>query len=216
MVFFLRWNLEKGNATSLYLKLFHRNRCNHRDYQNLAKNGADSFDVNNILLKSLNRNKNTDQPALVFYSLVGNDVCNHWHDFDHMTTPEQMRVNLQKTLDTLDKKLPKGSHVIVVGMVDGRVLYNNLHNRIHPIGKLRGDVTYSKFYDFLNCLDISPCYGWMNSNETVRNFTSDRAFALTAVMKDVVEKAKHESFDLFFLDNPFYEVLKVGNTFFHA
>lgn len=206
---FFRWPLDKGNVSSVYMKLFQRNHCNHRDYQNLAKNGADSFDVNNVLLKSLNRKKGIDQPALVIYALMGNDVCNHWHNYDHMTTPQQMRSNLLKTLHTLDQQLPNGSHVLIVGMVDGRLLYNNMHDRIHPIGSLRRDVTYSKFYDFMNCLDISPCYGYLNTNESVRNFTAERAFALTDVMRDVAKHAKYHSFDVTFIDNPFPQVLEV-------
>jgi len=204
-----RWDLDKGNVSSVYMKLFQRNHCNHRDYQNLAKNGADSFDVNDILLKSFNRRKGIDQPALVFYALMGNDVCNHWHNLDHMTTPQQMRTNLLKTLHTLDKQLPDGSHIVFVGMVDGRLLYNSMHNRIHPIGSLRRDVTYSQFYDFFNCLDISPCYGYLNTNETVRNLTAERTFALTAVMKDVAEHSKYDSFDMVYLENPWHQVVKV-------
>lgn len=37
--------------------------------------GADSNEMREIV-KSLSRNPKTDQPLLVFLSLVGNDVCN--------------------------------------------------------------------------------------------------------------------------------------------
>ena len=50
----------------------------------------------------------------------------------------------------------------ITGLADGRILYNTLHNKEHPIG----NITYSTLYDFLNCLEISPCWGWCNSNET--------------------------------------------------
>ncbi len=33
------WSIVKGNTSSLYLKLWERNRCNFRDYQNIAVNG---------------------------------------------------------------------------------------------------------------------------------------------------------------------------------
>lgn len=33
------WNITKGKTDSLYNRLVERNRCNHRDYQNLAVNG---------------------------------------------------------------------------------------------------------------------------------------------------------------------------------
>lgn len=203
-----RWPMERGHSDSIYLKLWERNHCNHRDYQNLAKNGADSFEANSRLLPSMARSREQDQPALVFYSLIGNDVCHHVHNLSAMTTPQEMRQNVLKTLHTLDKRLPNGSHVILIGLVDGRILFNSLHNRIHPIGKLRGDVTYEQLYDFLNCLHVSPCYGWLNSNESIRNATSERAEQLTAVLQAVAEKSKFENFDLFFLECPIKEVIK--------
>ena len=206
---FGRWPMERGHSDSIYLKLWERNHCNHRDYQNLAKNGADSFEANSRLLPSMARSREQDQPALVFYSLIGNDVCDHVHNLSAMTTPQEMHQNVLKTLHTLDKRLPNGSHVILIGLVDGRVLFNSLHNRIHPIGKLRGDVTYEQLYDFLNCLHVSPCYGWLNSNESIRNATSERAEQLTAVLQAVAEKSKFENFDLFFLECPIKEVIKV-------
>ena len=93
----------------------------------------------------------------------------------------------------LFRRLPTGSHVILMGLADGRVLYESLHARIHPVGQLRGDVTYADVYSphfahicsgtrprllrdsctstpglcrysWLNCLSISPCRGWMNTN----------------------------------------------------
>mgnify|MGYP001794347493 CR=1 FL=1 len=167
--------------------------------------------MNNILLPSMARHHQFDQPALVFYSLVGNDVCKHQHDLNHMTTPEEMHVNVLKTLDQLDNRLPQGSHVVLIGLADGRILFDSMHNRIHPIGKLRHDVTYSQFYDFMNCLHISPCYGWMNTNETVRNLTSERASQLSEVLKNIAETrvASYKNFDVFFFDCPLNPVLQV-------
>ena len=205
-----RWPMDKGHANSIYLKLWERNHCNHRDYQNLGKNGADSFEANSKLIKSMARHQKLDQPALVFYSLIGNDVCHGGHDLHKMTTPEEMHNNVMETLQSLDKRLPNGSHVIIIGLVDGRILYDSLHNRIHPIGKLRGDVTYEQFYNFMNCLQISPCFGFMNSNETIRNETSERSAQLSAVLKNVAETTKFENFDVFFFDCPLEQVIKVN------
>lgn len=202
--------MDKGHANSIYLKLWERNHCNHRDYQNLGKNGADSFEANSKLIKSMARDQKLDQPALVFYSLIGNDVCHGGHDLHRMTTPEEMHNNVMETLQSLDKRLPNGSHVIIIGLVDGRILYDSLHNRIHPIGKLRGDVTYEQFYNFMNCLQISPCFGYMNSNETIRNETSERAAQLSAVLKNVAETTKFENFDVYFFDCPLEQVIKVN------
>lgn len=201
--------MERGHSDSIYLKLWERNHCNHRDYQNLAKNGAQSFEANSKLIRSMARDPNLDQPALVFYSLIGNDVCQAVPSLNNITTPEQMHKNVLETLNGLDKRLPNGSHVILIGLVDGRILYDSLHNRIHPIGSLRHDVTYEQLYDFLNCLQVSPCFGYMNSNETIRNKTSERAAQLSAVLKYVAETSKYENFDVFYFDCPLEEVIKV-------
>lgn len=56
-----------------------------------------------------------------------------------------------------DTVLPTGSHVIATGLADGRILYEALADRIHPIGMLRQDVTYSTLYTYLNCLGVRGC-----------------------------------------------------------
>ncbi len=98
--------------------------------------------------------------------------------------------------------LPKGSHVFIVGLADGTLLYDFLHNRTHPLGalryaswvlhdgsglttQLRNDVTYAQFYDFMNCANASPCWGWMNTDATVREKTQQRANELSAVLRNV-------------------------------
>lgn len=110
---------------------------------------------------SMRRDQQLDQPALVFYALIGNDVCNG-HPGDGSFTPVDVfeqkaragsgtslvacagahaagnrcaaRVQVLTTLDYLDTKLPAGSHVVFIGLADGRVLWNSMHTRIHPIG----------------------------------------------------------------------------------
>ena len=72
-----------------------------------------------------------------------------------------------------DTRLPKGSYVVVTGMADGRVLYELMSKRYHPLGQLNEDITYSNVYEFLSCLQCSPCNGWMTVNATLRNFTSE-------------------------------------------
>jgi len=44
--------------------------------------------------------------------------------------------------------------------------------RIHPIGELNNDVKFKDLYDYMNCLQISPCTGWLTSNDTLRDLTS--------------------------------------------
>jgi len=53
-----------------------RNRCAHRDYQNIAVNGARAGAMNDTIVASMSRHHELDRPALVVYALIGNDVCN--------------------------------------------------------------------------------------------------------------------------------------------
>lgn len=114
-----------------------------------------------------------------------------------------MQAEALATLAFLDTRLPKNSTVVMMGLADGRILYESLHNRIHPIGKLRGDVTYSQLYDFLNCLEISPCRGWMNSNETLRNATTERAEQLSMVLEQITLEHKFTNFKAHYIPNVF-------------
>ena len=71
---------------------------------------------------SLARNQKTDQPMLLGYSLVGNDVCNgHPDTFDHMTKPDEFYNNVITTMQYLDTVLPKGSHVFLTGLANGKL-----------------------------------------------------------------------------------------------
>ncbi|EFA78312.1 hypothetical protein PPL_08963 [Heterostelium album PN500] len=183
---------------SIYLRLRERNLCNHRDYQNTGVNGADSFKVAGGNIQSVARNQQTDKPALFFLELIGNDVCSGHHDLDHMTTIEQFTANTLQSLSYLDTILPMGSHVVFIGLADGRVLWDSLWNRTHPIG-----ATYEQVYDFLNCLETSPCWGWMNPNETVRDATSARAAQLSAVYNEIIKNYTYTHFDMQYYDFPF-------------
>ncbi|XP_061196786.1 acyloxyacyl hydrolase-like [Saccostrea echinata] len=199
-----------GPVDSMYMRMFDRNHCNHRDYQNIAVNGARASSMADTIQFSLRRNITDDQPMIVFYALVGNDVCNGHHDtFNHMTTVEEMKNKSISTLNFLTKVLPKESHVFFVGLADGAVLYRALSDRVHPIGSLRNDVTYSNFYDYFNCLEISPCLGWMNTNATIRDLTTKRAIELSEALKEVVvsHQSSFSNFKLYYLDNPIDQVL---------
>lgn len=99
--------------------------------------------------------------------------------------------------------MPSGSHLFILGLADGDVLYDNLHDSIHPLG-----VTYATVYDFLNCLKISPCWGWLNSNETVRKFTTERAKNLTKVYQEIIDETKFKNFDIAYYDFPTMEILE--------
>ena len=178
-----------GPMSSVYSQMKALNRCNHRDYQNLGVNGAR---VSKLVewVNLLARNRNTDKPILTFFAMIGNDVCNGRTNFDGMTTPEEYYTSVYKAVLAADAKLPKGSLVVLTPLVDGRILYETMHSRIHPIGDLNKDVTYQAFYDYLNCLETSPCWGWMNSDESVRNRTYSIAESLNAQLPKVASDVK--------------------------
>ena len=54
----------------------------------------------------------------------------------------------------------------MTGLADGRVLWDFMSQRIHPLGEYRSDVTYEDVYEYLNCLQISPCHGWFFWTQT--------------------------------------------------
>ena len=202
------WNDISGPVDSTYLRLRELNRCNHRDFQNIGVNGARSSAMADTIVKSFARNGAKDNPVFVTFALVGNDVCNGHHDSTHMTTPAEFYANNLKTFQYVDSQVAPGSVLVAIGLVDGRVLYNSLHDRTHPIGSLHNDVTYSQFYDYLNCLDVSPCFGWLNSNETWRNFTTDRAMELNAALKSLIANETFQNFKGYYFDPPIQKVFK--------
>ncbi|CAF3243138.1 unnamed protein product [Rotaria sp. Silwood2] len=202
------WPNIEGPTRSLYARLFDLDHCNHRDYQNIAVNGARSGSMLDIM-KSLSRNQKNDVPLLVIYSLVGNDVCNgHPDTLDHMTTVEEMEKNVLTTLTYLDTVLPKGSHVLTTGLANGSFLYELLHDRIHPFGRVGTPISYTQIYDYLSCLQISPCNGWMTSNATLRVLTTQRAMDLSAAIRNVSYSYKSTQYDIEYLDFPFDDVIQ--------
>ena len=58
-----------------------------------------------------------------------------------------------EVLNYLDTQLAPDSHVILMGLIDGSVLYKAMAKRIHPLGLLRGDLV---------CLvNYCPCLIWL-------------------------------------------------------
>lgn len=200
------YSTSRIKENSIYLRLRKRNHCNHRDYQNISKNGASSQNLERFI-ESLSRNQLLDYPAIVIYAMIGNDVCSGNIDpLPEMTTPEKLYSKVMQTLQYLDSHLPNDSHVILYGLPDGRFLWDHLHDRYHPLGQLNKDVTYAHFYSFLNCLQVSPCHGWMSSNKTLRTLTSERAEQLSKTLKKISTSQKFTNFDLFYLDFDFQEI----------
>jgi acyloxyacyl hydrolase len=196
-----------GPVDSGYLRARRANRCNHRDFQSIAVDGARSSSMLSNIIHSMARSKN-DHPATVTYALIGNDVCNG-HPWNRGTTPAEFKKNVLGALAYLDDHLAPKSHVVMIGLVDGRILFEEMGHRIHPIGALHRNVQTVNFYDFLNCLGISPCWGWMNSNPAARNFTSKNAAELNAVYEEIVANysGKFKNFDIHYYDCPMKDVM---------
>jgi len=116
---------------SLYKYMLERNRCNHRDYHNLAVNGGDSANTLqhmqtlrrngtngpslNIVICNLQLNLRaclvawlTDHPVLMIMELIGNDICSPEH------TPNTVRLVEFFSLP------PLHSNQFVVVVVDDR------------------------------------------------------------------------------------------------
>ena len=183
-----------GPVDSIYLRMRKNNLCNQNDYQNIGVNGASSGTLKNQLSNILSRDSLLSplpqKPVLLYMAMIGNDVCTH--SATPRNTPEEYKQNFKDTILALDPRLPKGSKVVPIGLVDGRILYDSMHDRIHPIGSTNKDVTYGQFYDYLNCLDLSPCTGWMNSNQTIRDATSATAAAMRDTLPEIIAETKDQ------------------------
>ena len=119
-----------------------------------------------------------------------------------MTTVEEMWDNAIGTLSYLNRSLPAKSHVILVGLGYGGEIYEVMQNRLHPLGTVHGDVTYKDFYEYIKCLQVTPCYGWLNENATVREETQKRADELSNVLRDIAQKKSFQNFKLHYMRNP--------------
>jgi acyloxyacyl hydrolase len=161
------------------------------------------------IMKALSRNPDKDVPMLVIYSLVGNDVCNgHPDTIDHMTTVDEMYVNVMTALEYIDTILPKGSHVLTTGLANGSLLYDLLHDRMHPFGRVGTPFTYPQMYDYLSCLQISPCNGWLSSNDTLRALTTQRAVDLSQAVRNASYTYQPKNYDIAYTDFPFDAVIQ--------
>lgn len=173
-------DVPEGEIVSLYTLMRERNLCNNNDFENVGVNGA-RMTSSDSLINAMARDKSNDHPALVWLTLLGNDVCNGHVGTDHMTTPEVFYDKAMESLTKLDSLLPPNSYVVSVALFDGELLYDTMHAQQHPLGS-----SYSEFYDFLNCLEVSPCWGWLNSNSTAREQTTTRAQELDAVYEKIL------------------------------
>jgi acyloxyacyl hydrolase len=186
---------------SVYSYLKERNRCSHRQYQNIGWNGGKMGDFSHQI-RGLSM-KPDHKPFLAFASYIGNDVCKR--DLSMMTTPEQYQTQLLRGLTELDAISPKGSKVIITGMVDGTILFREMGHRIHPLG-----VPYKNVYNFLDCTDANPCKTWLTSNDTRRELTSAHAALLSKTAeKFIAERGRSfTNIEVDYVEFPLKEALE--------
>ena len=176
--------IEAGAITSLYSQLRARNRCNHNAYSNIGVNGARMTSADG-LVDAVTIDSTNDAPVTLWLSLIGNDVCKS----DTNYTPiDEFYTDAVKQLQRLDAMLPKGSSVISLSLFNGELLYDTMHAQQHPLG-----TSYQGVYDWMNCLQVSPCYGWLNSNGDIRRQTTEWANKLN----DQYRKIAAQSAELF-------------------
>lgn len=126
----------EGPIDSVYMRLRENNLCNTNDYQNIGVNGADSSSLRDNLSKILSRDKRLSplpqKPLLLFMAMIGNDVCSS--RTNPRNTPDQYHDNVLATVMDLDANVPAGTKMVLIGLVDGRILYDSMHDKIHPLG----------------------------------------------------------------------------------
>ncbi|KAK3914227.1 Acyloxyacyl hydrolase [Frankliniella fusca] len=198
--------LIQGHVDSIYLRMRKRNLCNHRDYQNVCRNGATSFDlVKNV--KNIARSFN-DKPLTILLGVFGNDVCNRFPDtLKNMTSTKQFYKNIMQVIQSLEKTLPAKSHIALIGLVNGSFIYDTLSERLHPIGEYHGNVRYKDVFKWFECMQISPCNGWLSENKSIRDATTKRAVELSHVMKYIATSYISKNISLSYVPNPLTQVI---------
>lgn len=184
----------ENEVISLYTQLRNRNRCNHNDFQNIGVNGA-RITSSMKLVDSVGRDIEMDHPVLAWLALIGNDVCNGHPGYDHMTTPDEFYSHAMESLTALDATLPAGSHVVALGLFDGELLYSTMHSHQHPLG-----CSYDDLYDFMNCEEENPCWGWLNTDREVRLNTTKISNSLNDVYQNISDTQEFKNFKFIFYD----------------
>jgi len=186
--------VSKFPITSVYKKLRERNRCNHRDYQNISRNGARSPSLYRDLVETTSRKPDFDQPALAFYAMIANDICS---GDGGMTSPEEFHKNVNDSLTYMESLLPPGSNVVLLGHIHGELMWYSMWDQPHIIG-----TTYGALWDFLACLEETACWGWLNGDPAARDAASERAEELNDVLRQLAANQGYNNFKLYYMDHP--------------
>jgi lysophospholipase L1-like esterase len=202
--------LDDNTIVSLYTQMKERNRCMNNDFQNIGVNGARMV-ASDHLVKAVARDQGNDHPVLLWLSLLGNDVCNGHEGTDSMSTPDRYYDSAMESLTALDALLPPGSHIISPALFNGELLYDTMQDQQHPLG-----TTYPAFYDWLNCLQESPCWSWLNSDATARASGTQRAKELSEQLARIESEQAFKNFKFIYFpvdwNGLFQDYAKSGNS----
>ena len=110
---------------------------------------------------------------------------------------EKFGAAVNKSLDYLEGTLPPGSTVILIGLAQGTLLFDTTAEAIHPLG-----TPYPAFYEYMSCMGVNPCWGWLNTNATWRNATQARADQLNQEYGRIVaaRRGTFKSFKLLYFN----------------
>jgi hypothetical protein len=67
-----------------------------------------------------------------------------------------------------------------------------LWNRARTNRGIHGWMQSPAFYDYMTCMGVNPCWGWLNTNETWRNATQARADELNVEYGKLVAQRRGE------------------------
>ncbi|GAB6019996.1 hypothetical protein CHUAL_002746 [Chamberlinius hualienensis] len=188
-------------TNSIYWRMRDRNLCNHRDYQNLAFNGAKSTTAMRGV-ETMSRDEGRDKPAIVIYAEFGNDICgSDTGAIDDMTPVQVFHDSVVETLNYMDTRLPFNSHVFLVGLVNGSYLYSIVRGHIHPIGEIKNDVSYDQIYDYFGCMQV-VCPAWTNVNITEQTTATEYAVLLSNELASIAATSSFNRFDVHYVPSP--------------
>jgi len=105
-----------------------------------------------------------------------------------MTTPEEFQAYLEEGLMQWDSLVPPGSKLLVMGLINASFVYQTMWNLTHPLG-----VKYWQWYNYLTCLGLNPCQGWLTTNATLREEAAIRASQLSSTAQQVVQTYQQNS-----------------------
>ena len=79
----------------------------------------------------------------------------------------------------------------------GTLLFDTTAEAIHPLG-----TPYPAFYEYMSCMGVNPCWGWLNTNATWRNATQARADQLNQEYGRIVaaRRGTFKSFKLLYFN----------------